>query len=281
MSRSQGIASGKVRLMAHLVAGYPDAAGCRAAARGLVEGGAAYLEVQLPFSDPSADGPAIQAACTASLAGGTRSADAFELIADLRRAYPQIPVFAMAYASLAVTPGIGSFVGSAAEAGAVGLIVPDLPFDDDEGLADACAALGAVDSGQAAGSGGGRVSVVPVAAPSMRPGRLAAMAALGRPYLYAALRAGITGSGTEIGKDTERFLEACASGGSRVLGGFGIRTGAQARAVAGYAHAVVAGTVFVEAIGGAITASAGSGGAARDEAIRIAVRAAAESIVGG
>ena len=52
----------KIRLMAHLVAGYPDDSGCRAVARGLVEGGASYLEVQIPFSDPSADGPAIREA---------------------------------------------------------------------------------------------------------------------------------------------------------------------------------------------------------------------------
>lgn len=258
-------AVGRISLMAHLVAGYPDMAGCRAAARGLVEGGADYLEVQLPFSDPSADGPAIQAACALALAAGTRSADAFSLIAELRRDYPGIPVFAMAYASLAVTPGIPAFVGAAASAGVAGLIIPDLPFDDDEGLAEACAAAG--------------LSSVPVAAPSMGPERLARMAALGRPYLYAALRVGITGAGTEIGDGTRRFISACASGGSKVLGGFGIRSGSQARAVSEFAHAVVAGTVFVEAVSSA--AAGVEPGSGRDEAIRRAVSAAATGIVGG
>jgi len=168
--------SDRISLMAHLVAGYPDDAGCAAIARGLVEGGAAYLEVQIPFSDPSADGPIILDACSAALARGCTTADAFRFVSGLRRSYPDVPVFIMAYASLVVTPGIEVFVSRAKEAGAAGLIVPDLPFDADEGLSAACAAQG--------------LCSVPVAAPSMRPARLAAMACLGRPYLYAALRAG-------------------------------------------------------------------------------------------
>lgn len=263
-----------VRLMAHLVAGYPDPAGAAAIAQALVEGGATYLEVQIPFSDPSADGPAIRDACSVSLDGGCSVESSLAFIADLRRKYPSVPVFVMAYASLVVTPGVGAFVDAVKRAGAAGLIVPDLPFDADEGLAEACRAVG-LDS-------------VPVAAPSMRPERLASMAALGRPYLYAALRAGITGSATEIGEDTRRFLEAAGSGGSKVLGGFGIRTGAQARSVAPAVHAVVAGSVFVEAAGAALAAwrtgrrgSAPEKSPVRDEALRRAVREAASGIVRG
>jgi len=263
-----------IPLMAHLVSGYPDASGCRAAARGLVEGGAAYLEVQIPFSDPSADGPAIREACSAALAKGGSVKESLALVADLRAAYPEVPVFLMAYASLVFTPGTAAFAEAAAKAGASGLIVPDLPFDADEGLSDACAAAG--------------LCSVPVAAPSMRPARLAAMAALGRPYLYAALRAGITGAATEIGADTKAFLSAAGKGGSRILGGFGIRTGAQARAVASSVHAVVAGSVFVDAVAAAVAAQSAarkSGYAGspqvRDEAIRRAVYEKAKEIVEG
>jgi tryptophan synthase alpha chain len=114
------------------------------------------------------------------------------------------------------------------------------------------------------------------------------MAALGRPYLYAALRAGITGAATEIGADTRAFLAAAAKGGSKILGGFGIRSGAQARAVAPYVHAVVAGSVFVDAIAAAVAAQgagrkpdfAGSP-RVRDEAIRRAVEERAREIVNG
>ncbi len=264
----------RISLMAHLVAGYPDASGCRAVADGLVEGGATYLEVQIPFSDPSADGPVIRDACSASLARGFSVADSFSFIAELRAAYPDVPVFVMAYASLVATPGADAFVATAKRAGVTGLIVPDLPFDADEGLAQACVRSGLVS--------------VPVAAPSMRRERLAAMAGLGRPYLYAALRAGITGSATAIGEDTVAFLAAAGEGGSKVLGGFGIRSGAQARSVAPYAHAVVAGSVFVNAVAEVVAAQSASRKAdypgsprVRDEAIRRAVREKAAEITKG
>jgi tryptophan synthase alpha chain len=230
----------KIRLMAHLVAGFPDESGCRAAARGLVEGGAAYLEVQIPFSDPSADGPSIRDACSVSLERGATVHGAFRLVQELHAAYPNTPIFIMAYASLVATPGSKAFVEMAMDAGAAGLIVPDLPFDSDEGLAVACAA---------ASSDNSTICAVPVAAPSMKPERLATMVSLGREFLYAALRSGITGSSTEIGKETKDFLDAAASGGAKVLGGFGIRTRDQAEIVAPHVHAIVAGSVFVDAIG--------------------------------
>jgi len=258
-----------IPLMAHLVAGYPDASGCRAAARGLVEGGATYLEVQIPFSDPSADGPAIRVACSLALERGCSVADSLTFIRDLRRDYPGIPVFVMVYASLVATPGATGFAATMHAAGVRGLIVPDLPFDSDEGLAEACLALGK-----------DAPFSVPVAAPSMRPERLREMAALSRPYLYAALRSGITGSHTDIGDDTRAFLAECASGGSKVLGGFGIRTGLQAKAVAPHVHAVVAGSVFVEAISAAAAAHPNDR-TGRDEAIRRAVRERAVDITGG
>ncbi|HSV57125.1 MAG TPA: tryptophan synthase subunit alpha [Magnetospirillaceae bacterium] len=252
-------------LMAHLVAGYPDASGCRAVARGLVEGGASYLEVQIPFSDPSADGPAIRDACVASLAGGFSTADSLAFLEELRREFPGVPVFVMVYASLAVVPGPIAFAAAMARRSARGIIVPDLPFDCDEGLFNACAAAG--------------LASVPVAAPSMRKERLERMAGLGRPYLYAALRTGTTGRATEIGKETRDFLAACASGGSKVFGGFGVRSGAQARLLAGSVHAVAAGSVFVDAVSVVLAAfSSGSGGVQagsskdRDEAIRLSVR---------
>lgn len=255
------------RLMAHLVSGYPDSSGCRAVAEGLIAGGADYLEIQIPFGDPSADGPAIQTACAAALAGGHRSADAFALAAGLRAAHPEVPVFIMSYASLVVTPGVGAFAAAAASAGVAGLIVPDLPFDCDEGLAAACAAAG--------------VQTVPVAAPTMRPLRLASLAALGRPYVYAALRAGITGARTSVDGATEDFLSAAAAGGSSILAGFGVRSAEQVTALGDRVHAVVAGSVFVDTAA-AVLASAERAGLARedrDETLRRALQGKAEELL--
>ncbi len=271
-----------ITLMAHLVANYPDPEGCLAAAEALAEAGTAYFEVQIPFSDPSADGKSIMTACSATLAAGFSVSDAFHLVDELKRRYPEIPVFIMAYANLVASPGVESFVHKARKTGVRALIVPDLPFDNDEGLAAACA--GSADS---AAYAEGAISAVPVAAPSMSRDRLARMAALGRPYLYAALRTGITGQATEIGESTKEFLSLCASGGAKVLGGFGIRSHAQARQVADQVHAVVAGSVFVDAIAEAVDAHAvvrsGSfrgSSRVRNEAIRSLVRERAREIIG-
>ncbi len=230
-----------VRVMAHLVAGYPADTLALAAAEGLAAGGVSYFEIQLPFSDPSADGVAIQTACAAVLERGYRVAEGLAFARELRRRYPAIPVYIMTYGNLAWKPGIERFVEMAAGAGASGLIVPDLPFDADEGLSAACEKRGLVS--------------VPVAAPSMGPARVAALAALDRPLVYAALRAGITGKETAIDSDTLAFIARLESAGpgkaggeSRVLGGFGIRNGAQAATLAPHVRAVVAGSVFVEAI---------------------------------
>jgi len=223
-----------VTVMAHLVAGYPTTEIAREAARALAEGGVSYFEVQFPFSDPSADGKAIQSACAEVLSRGYGIDDCFAFVMELRKTYPAIPVFIMTYANLAYKPGVAAFVARAASAGASGLIVPDLPFDSDEGLGEACLARG--------------IAAVPVAAPSMSAARIGAMVALGRPYVYAALRAGITGQETVIDADTLAFIRSVSASGAKVLGGFGIRTGAQSKALAPAVHAVVAGSVFVDAI---------------------------------
>jgi len=266
-----------ITLMAHLVANYPDPSGCLAAAEALVEAGTRYLEVQIPFSDPSADGRSIMKACAATLEAGFSVADAFHLVKELRTRYPEIPLFVMAYANLVVSPGLDAVVHRLHQVRVSGLIVPGLPFDRDEGLAAACSRC--TDP---------VISAVPVAAPSMTRERLINMVSLGRPYLYAALRTGITGQATEIADSTREFLAHCRSGGSRVLGGFGIRSHAQALQVADHVHVVVAGSVFVDAIFKAVEAhgvvrNGGFQGSSRvrDEAIRNLVREQALEIIRG
>ena len=146
----------KIKLMSHLVAGYPTDELSFTAARALVDGGADILEIQLPFSDPSADGPAIQGACTEVLKRGYRTADGLSFIARLHKEFPQVKIYLMSYGSLVYTPGIENFCKRAADAGVTGMIIPDLPFDHDEGLTNACRANG--------------MENIPVAAPSMSPG---------------------------------------------------------------------------------------------------------------
>lgn len=224
----------KIKLMSHLVAGYPTDELALTAARALVDGGADILEIQLPFSDPSADGPAIQGACTKVLERKYRTADGLAFIARLHKEFPDVKIYLMSYGSLIYTPGLENFCKKAAECGVKGMIIPDLPFDFDEGLTAACKANG--------------MENIPVAAPSMSPERLEKMAKAGFPYIYAALRTGITGTQTSVDQATLDFIKKVGAGGSRVYGGFGISSGAQSALLGDKVEAVVAGSVFVRLI---------------------------------
>ncbi|MBQ9205728.1 MAG: tryptophan synthase subunit alpha [Treponema sp.] len=224
----------KIKLMSHLVAGYPTDELALTAARSLVKGGADILEIQLPFSDPSADGPAIQTACTKVLERKYRTADGLSFIKQIHSEFPEIPIYIMSYGSLIFTPGIREFCKKAAKCGVKGMIIPDLPFDFDEGLTAACKENGMVN--------------IPVAAPSMSEERLHKLVHAGFPFIYAALRVGITGSDTKIDADTLEFLKKVSEGGSKVYGGFGISNGEQAKALASSVEAIVAGSVFVRII---------------------------------
>ncbi|MCQ2586571.1 MAG: tryptophan synthase subunit alpha [Treponema sp.] len=224
----------KIKLMSHLVAGYPSDELSLTAARALVDGGADILEIQLPFSDPSADGPAIQGACTEVLQRNYRTADGLKFIETIHKEFPEIPIYIMSYGSLIYTPGVAAFCKKAAGVGVKGMIIPDLPFDFDEGLTQACKDNGMIN--------------IPVAAPTMTDERLSKLANAGFPYIYAALRAGITGTNTSIDEKTLAFLNKVSAGGSKVYGGFGISNGEQSGALADSVEAVVAGSVFVRLI---------------------------------
>jgi tryptophan synthase alpha chain len=220
--------------MAHMVAAFPDRERSLAIARALAEGGASMIEVQFPFSDPMADGPDIQAACARALEAGFTVADGFRIVREICAACT-VPVFIMSYANLLFAKRIDGFLAEAKNAGAQGVIVPDLPPDYDEGLFKAADELG--------------LSAVPVLSPSMREERLQRVARLGARYLYATLRTGTTGRLTEIDPPSIGFLQRLARRSPeeppRILGGFGIATREQVRAVENKVYAVVVGSALV------------------------------------
>ncbi|MBN2655493.1 MAG: tryptophan synthase subunit alpha [Spirochaetales bacterium] len=221
-------------IMTHLVAGYPDLEESRRAALAMVAGGASYLEVQFPFSDPIADGPLIQGACTDALNSGFSTDKGFDFLSSLT-AETDVPVFLMTYANLLMAPGVEVFVGRAAKSGASGLIIPDLPYDYDEGLYKA---------GEMAD-----IPVVPVVIPGIDEERLKAILAMKPPYIYTAVRKGITGARTTIEEETVRFLDRLSRSGAKVLAGFGIREKEQVDLLSRHVHGSVVGSALVEIIG--------------------------------
>jgi tryptophan synthase alpha chain len=225
------------RIMAHLVAFNPDGQRSLEVARGLLEGGCAYLEVQFPFSDPTADGPDIQRACSTALAAGFTVREGFRLLEEIA-GLATVPLFVMSYANPVFTWGVKRFVSECRRCGALGLIVPDLPLDYDEGLFEYAAEAG--------------IAAVPVVSPSISEARLDHIASRNPAFLYATLRIGTTGSRDGAAADGLSLLTRIAAlpnaDRMKVLGGFGVSTGDQVKKVQSLAHAVVVGSAIVRAI---------------------------------
>lgn len=224
------------RIMAHMIPFFPDLDTSTAVVEGLIDGGVTYLEVQFPFSDPSADGPAIQAACSRALKAGFSVRQGFEFLSQIQGRF-DVPVFLMTYASIPVSYGVQRFAEKAAECGVTGIIAPDLPPDYDEGLYAAAESAG--------------ISVVPVLAPSVTDYRIALARERQPRHVYAALRRGITGQETSIGAENLAFLRRLEAIGAPIVAGFGVRRREQVRALEAHVDAVVVGSLLVEEIAAA------------------------------
>lgn len=244
------------KVMAHMVAGFPNLETSFRTAQALIDGGAAYLEVQFPFSDPSADGPVIQAACTTALEAGFKVSQGWDLIKRIKAYKADVPVFIMSYGSIVFTKGVDEFCAQAAAAGASGLIIPDLAPGADEGLYAAAKARG--------------VPSVPVIVPTVSEERLKYILSLKPDYIYTAIRTGITGTHTTLTPSLLDFLGTLAEN-AKVLAGFGIDSPDQAKKLAPIVHSLVVGSAFVREVEQAAT-----GGA---EAVYKAVKAKLETLV--
>jgi tryptophan synthase alpha chain len=226
--------SGKsAALMPYLMGGHPDLEASRACIDAAAEAGADLLELGIPFSDPLADGPVIHAAGTQALQAGVRPADVLELC---RHASERLPVLLMVYANLVLVQGGEVFVRRAAEAGAAGLIVPDLPHDEAASVRQACDAHG--------------LALIPLVAPTTPLERLQAIGADARGFVYAVSLTGTTGERGDLPPGLPELVE-------RVRGvtdlpvavGFGISTEEQARHVGAVADGVIVGSRVVRAAG--------------------------------
>ncbi|MGH9868553.1 MAG: tryptophan synthase subunit alpha [Candidatus Polarisedimenticolia bacterium] len=199
-----------------VVLGDPDPATSLSIVRCLVSAGADALELGLPFSDPVADGPAIQAACGRALASGARPADAWKILAAIRDESPDLPIGLLVYANLVVHQGYETFCARAADAGADSVLVADLPVAECLPLAQACAARG--------------IDPVFIAPPNADDERLRRIARASHGYVYVTSRPGVTGADARLRDDAAgviRRLSALES--APPLLGFGIASPAHVR----------------------------------------------------
>jgi tryptophan synthase alpha chain len=177
---------------AFVMLGDPDAETGRAILDALVEGGADMIEVGIPFSDPIADGPVIQAAADRALAAGTTPARCFTVLAEFRARHPQVPVGILTYANLVLARGRDAFYAAAAEAGVDSVLVADVPVFEAPPFAEAARAHG--------------IAPVLIAAQNTPEPALRRVAKLGEGYTYCLARAGVTGAGETVAFDHREML---------------------------------------------------------------------------
>jgi len=228
-------ASGRrAALMPYLMGGFPDLETSRRIGIAYAASGADLVELGVPFSDPLADGPVIHAAGTAALGAGAKLHDVLEVgraIAD------HIPVIVMCYANPIIARGLERFADELIDAGASGLIVPDLPLEE------APAALGVCDERG--------LALVPLVAPTTPQERLARIGTQARGFLYTVLLTGTTGERAGLQDGLAGVVaRAAASTSVPVAVGFGISTPEQAAAAAAAgADGVIVGSRLVRAAG--------------------------------
>jgi tryptophan synthase alpha chain len=224
----------RAALMPYLMAGFPTLAESVRVGEACVQAGADLLELGVPYADPLADGPVIQAAGTRALAAGANMAGVLEVARALA---PSVPVVLMCYANMVFAPGAEAFIERLARTGASGLIVPDLPLEEATDVRDACDARG--------------LALVPLVAPTTPPERLASIGACARGFLYTVSVVGTTGERAALQAHlAEVVARAKASTQVPVALGFGISTPEQAREAADAgADGVIVGSRLVRAAG--------------------------------
>ena len=222
---------GECAFGAFLMLGDPDLEASARLLNAVVEGGADMVEVGIPFSDPVADGPVIQAAAQRALAAGVTVSDCFALIADFRARHPDVPIGILTYANIVVArPG---FMRDAAEAGVDSLLIADVPALEAEPLVNAMEQAG--------------IEPVLIAAANTPDATVRRIATLSKAYTYCVSRAGITGTHAGGQFDPALIARVEAAGVSPPVFGFGISKPEHVRAaIEAGAKGVICGSAIVD-----------------------------------
>jgi tryptophan synthase alpha chain len=232
---ANAFAKDRPALVAFVTGGDPSPASTPAILDALVEGGADVIELGLPFTDPMADGPAIQRANLRALAAGTTTADIFAIASAFRARHPDVPLVLMGYANPMLRRGTAWFADACAGADVDGVICVDVPAEEDQAIGPALRAAG--------------IAAIRLATPTTDAGRLPAVLNGAGGFLYYVSVAGITGMQAAA---TDSVAQAVARLKAHtdlpVAVGFGVRTPQQAAAIARVADGVVVGSAIIDVI---------------------------------
>ena len=253
-------AAGRKALIPYVTAGDPSRASTVPILHGLVEAGGDILEIGVPFSDPMADGPAVQRSSERALKNGIGLADVLDMVVEFRNRDAETPIVLMGYANPIEAMGIEKFIGAAKAAGIDGVIVVDYPPEECVRFSELCRSNG-IDS-------------IFLLAPTSTDARIREVARAGSGYLYYVSLKGVTGVKSADVADIAAHLPKIRAASKLPIGvGFGIKDAASARAIAQTADAVIIGSRIVQEIESAAPGQA----VARVKALLAPIRQALDS----
>lgn len=222
-----------ILLMAHIVLGYPSFDASRRIVEQMVAAGVDMMELQIPFSEPMADGPVILHANQKALAAGSTVDRCIEVAGELARDFP-IPFVFMSYFNIAFVRGVERFAREMRQAGLHGAILPDLPHEEGEATFAAMAAEG--------------LDPILLFSPNTSPARMHEIAARARGFVYCVARKGVTGAKTEFAS-LDSYLANCRKATQLPLAlGFGIKNAGDVAAVTGRVDIAIVGSETIRLI---------------------------------
>jgi tryptophan synthase alpha chain len=234
-------------LVTYVTAGDPDLARSAEVLRALARGGADVIEVGVPFSDPIADGPAIQRASERALAAGGDLEASLDLVRQIRAEVP-IPIVLFTYVNPVLRMGREAFVARAADAGVDGVLLLDLPIEESADVQHALA--------------GRKIDQIFLVSPTTSDGRLKEAARLGTGFLYAISRLGVTGTRASVATTAAPLVERIRAVSRLPIAlGFGVSRPEHVAEITRFADAAVVGSAIVQVIADAHTRGTEVGGA--------------------
>jgi tryptophan synthase alpha chain len=224
-----------ILLMSHLVLGYPGIEANRQVIAEMVAGGVDLMELQIPFSEPIADGPMIAKANQDALDNGFKVREGLDFIAETVKTH-KIPFLIMTYYNILMAYGVEKFIKEAARIGVKGLIIPDLPPQEAKEAIAFCQEYGQ-----------GELDWVQLMTPTSSDARLAEIGKNARGFVYCVARKGVTGKKTDFGDDLAKFIKRCRAATNLPLAvGFGVKSAEDVSQLSSLAEIAVVGTAAIK-----------------------------------
>ncbi len=215
--------------------GFPDVTTSTEIAEAVLEAGADFLELGVPFSDPLAEGPTIQKTSHRALQQGVNVAVCLDVVRSLRKRGTTSPLIFMGYYNPYLRYGLEEFVGDAAEAGLDGLIVPDLPHEEATTLRELCDSRG--------------IYLIPLLAPTSTDERIAVACEHARGFIYCVSVTGVTGAREQLRSGVEELVSRIRRHTALpILVGFGVKTREHVESIGAFATGAVIGSALLDAV---------------------------------